>query len=76
MQSRHHEYETAVRDIVRENGNCHRETAILSAPHITEPDPDTWGPDHKVVNVIAATPEEDGYHHGFAVDLVTRSICG
>lgn len=65
----------AVRAIVRRQGG-ERERIVLRMAHDMLPDPDTWGPDHKVVNVICRTAQEDGYCYGFAVDLVTGSICG
>ena len=53
-----------------------RERDILRLTYSVYPDPETWNADHKVVNVISRTADEDGYRPGFAVDLVTRSICG
>ena len=64
-----------VRDIVKRCGG-HRERTILRMAHDTIADPDTWNADHKVVHVTARTAQEDGYCPGFAIDLVTRSICG
>lgn len=65
----------AVRAIVRREGG-ERERIVLRSDHDLLPDPDTWNPDHKVVNVLCRTAQEDGYRDGFAVDLVTGSICG
>lgn len=52
-----------------------REKDILRNPHIIERD-ETWNDQHKVLNVLEAEPQTDGYRNGFAVDLVTMSICG
>lgn len=52
-----------------------REKNILSNPHTIEHD-ETWNNEHKVLNVLATETQEDGYRNGFAVDLVTKSICG
>lgn len=68
--------EGVVKRIVAADGSCYRETSILAQPHTLERDRDTWNDDHKVVNVVATTPEADGYCPGFAVDLVTGTICG
>lgn len=65
----------AVRVIVEKHGG-YRETGILAHPHTITRDPVTWNTDHKVVNIVATTPEADGYCPGFAVDLVTGTICG
>ena len=65
----------AVRRIVAREGG-YRERTILRVDHDTEPDPDTWNQDHKVVHVTARTADEDGYRPGFAVDLVAGIICG
>ena len=69
------ELEKAVRNIVRREGAC-RERTVMRVAHDIEPDPDTWNDQHKLVNVLARTADEDGYRPGFAVDLVTGSICG
>ena len=37
---------------------------------------ETWNNEHKVINVLNVLPGADGYRNGFAVDLVTNSICG
>lgn len=67
-------YESTVKAIVRKHGGF-REKEILSNPHIIERD-ETWNDQHKVLNVLEAEPQTDGYRNGFAVDLVTMSICG
>lgn len=36
----------------------------------------TWNSEHKVIYVTEKAAQEDGYSNGFAVDLVTGSICG
>lgn len=67
-------YESTVKTIVHKHGGF-REKEILSNPHIIERD-ETWNDQHKVLNVLEAEPQTDGYRNGFAVDLVTMSICG
>lgn len=67
-------YRGIVAAIVRREGGC-REKTIWNKPHAMEQS-ETWNEDHKVVNVLASEPDEDGYFPGFAIDLVTRSICG
>ena len=63
-----------VRHVVLKSGG-YREKDILSNPHVIERG-ETWNADHKVVNVLEAVPDLNGYRAGFAVDLVTRSIVG
>lgn len=60
--------------IVQRQGGF-REKDILRNPHVIERD-ETWNDQHKVLNVLAVETQEDGYRNGFAVDLVTMSICG
>ena len=67
-------YESTVKAIVRKYGGF-REKHILSNPHIIERD-ETWNDQHKVLNVLATEAQENGYRNGFAVDIVTMSICG
>lgn len=67
-------YTKIVKSIVRRYGG-YREKDILSNPHTIERS-ETWNDQHKVLNVLAAEAQEDGYRNGFAVDLVTMSICG
>ena len=67
-------YKNRVAAIVRMYGG-YREREIWNKPH-TMTYGETWNEAHKVVNVLVAKPDEDGYYSGFAVDLVTRSICG
>lgn len=67
-------YESIIKTIVRKHGGF-REKEILSNPHIIERD-ETWNYQHKVLNVLEAEPQTDGHRNGFAVDLVTMSICG
>ena len=69
------EISTAVKRIVARHGG-YRETSILAQLHTIARDPDTWNADHKVVNIVTTTPDADGYCPGFAVDLVTGTICG
>lgn len=66
--------EKIIRSIVRQHGG-YREKEIMKNPHLLEKD-ETWNEFHKVVNVLKASPDPDGYRSGFAVDLVTMSICG
>lgn len=68
------EYKDIISVIVRHEGG-HREREIWKNPHTIERS-GTWNKVHMVINVLALKPEEDGYFPGFAVDLVTRSICG
>lgn len=68
------EYKNIISAIVRCEGGF-REWNIWHNPHTIEKG-ETWNNDHKVVNVLAAAPDDDGYFPGFAVDLVTKSICG
>lgn len=68
------EYKSIVSTIVRREGG-YREREIWNKPHTMEQG-GTWNESHKVVNILTAEPNEDGYFPGFAVDLVTRSICG
>ena len=67
-------YANIISVIVRREGG-YREREIWNKPHIMEQG-ETWNNLHKVVNILASEPEGDGYFPGFAVDLVTRSICG
>lgn len=67
-------YKSIISAIVRREGG-YREREIWNKPYIMEQS-ETWNKAHKVVNVLAMEPDEDGYFPGFAVDLVTRSICG
>lgn len=60
--------------IVELNGG-YRERDILSKAHTVERS-ETWNDEHKVLNVLEDKPQPDGYRNGFAVDLVTKSICG
>lgn len=62
-----------VAGIIRRKGG-YRERDILNHPHTIERG--TWTTDHKVVEILATTPDPDGYRAGCAVDIVTRSIVG
>lgn len=66
--------DSIVRAIVRKWGG-YREKAIMSKPHSIKRG-DTWNNEHRVLDVLAKHPDEDGYYPGFQVDLVTMSICG
>lgn len=68
------EYESIVRAIVRAQGGF-REKDILSRPYTIERT-ETWNDEHKVLNVISIILEADGRSDSFAVDIVTRKICG
>ncbi len=68
------EYKDIISAIVRHEGGD-REREIWNKPHTMERS-ETWNNLHKVVNILATEPEEDDYFPGFAIDLVTRSICG
>ena len=67
-------YKSRAAAIVRREGG-YREREIWNKPHTMEQS-ETWNEAHKVINVLAAEPDRDGYFPGFAVDLVTCSICG
>lgn len=67
-------YESIISAIVRREGG-YREREIWYKPHTMEQG-ETWNNEHKIVNVLATEPDEDGYFPGFAVDIVTRLICG
>ena len=67
-------YASRIRGIVRECGG-YREKEIMSNSHeITRGE--TWNNEHKVIYITETTVQPDGYKNGFAVDIVTRSICG
>lgn len=67
-------YAAQVQAIVRRFG-ANREKTIMRNPHeMTRGE--TWNTTHKVILVTETTAQPDGYKNGFAVDLVTRSICG
>lgn len=59
--------------IIRRKGG-YRERDLLNHPHTIKRG--TWTTEHKVVEIIATTPDPDGYRPGCAVDIVTRSIVG
>lgn len=67
-------YASKIREIVRKCGG-YREKEIMANSHeITRGE--TWNNEHKVIYVTEKAVQEDGYSNGFAVDLVTGSICG
>ena len=66
--------ENIVKIIVKKYG-CYREKEIMNHSHIIER-AGTWNAEHKVLNVLDAVPDADGYRPGFQVDIVTMSICG
>lgn len=63
-----------VRSVTRAKGGF-REKAILAGPHTLQPS-ETWNDEHKVINVISKTEDAQGHKDSYAVDIVTRSICG
>ena len=67
-------YKYEVEKIVSRCGG-YREKTILAGLHTMERG-ETWNDEHKVINVLQTMPDLDGYRRGFAVDLVTKSICG
>ena len=68
------EYAYKIREIVRKCGG-YREREIMTNSHeITRGE--TWNSEHKVVYVTEKAAQEGGHRNGFAVDLVTGSICG
>ncbi len=60
--------------VIDKNGSI-REQGIWASPHFCAVG-GTWNGDHKIVDVLRAYPEEDGYFDGFQVDLMTENICG
>ena len=66
--------ENIVKIIVKKYG-CYREKEIMNHSHTIERT-GTWNAEHKVLNVLDAVPDADGYRPGFQVDIVTMSICG
>lgn len=67
-------YAAQVRAIVRRCGT-NREKEVMRNPHeMTQGE--TWNNEHKVIYITETTAQPDGYKNGFAVDIVTRSICG
>lgn len=66
-------YMVEVKNIVAKDGG-YREKEVIKAAIIEKTE--TWNDEHKVVNVLSVNMDEDGYMQGFAVDLVTKSICG
>lgn len=61
------------RGIISRKGG-YRERDIINHPHTVERG--TWTTAHKVIEILATTPDPDGYRPGCAVDIVTRSIVG
>lgn len=66
--------ENIVKMIVKKYGG-YREKEIMRYSHTIER-AGTWNASHKVLNVLDAVPDADGYRPGFQVDIVTMSICG
>lgn len=67
-------YAAIIRAIVSCCGG-HREKSVLRNPHTLERG-ETWNDSHKVIYILPVQEDPDGYRAGFAVDIVTRSICG
>lgn len=67
-------YEATVKAIVKRYGGF-REMDIMSRSHTIQQG-STWNKEHKVLEVLAKTPDADGYFPGFQVDIVTWFICG
>lgn len=67
-------YENIVTLIVARCGG-YREKEIFNNPHTIEKG-GTWNKDHKVLYILEKQPQSDGYRDGFAVDIVTKNICG
>lgn len=63
-----------ISEIVEKSGG-YREKEILRNPHTIEKS-ETWNKFHKVAYVSEIKTGSDGYRDGFAIDLVTRNICG
>lgn len=53
----------------------YRELAVFNKPHFIV-ETGTWNNDHKVVNIVALEPDEDGHRDSYSIDLITREICG
>lgn len=68
------QYESIIKRIIRKDG-AFREKDVMSKPHTYEKT-ETWNDEHKVIDVLEIEAGEDGYRNGFAVDIVTKSICG
>lgn len=67
-------YAAQVHAIVKRCG-AYREKEIMRNPHeITQGE--TWNNDHKVIYITETAAQPDGYKSGFAVDIVTGSVCG
>lgn len=66
--------ENIVKIIVKKCGG-YREKEIMRHSHTIERT-GTWNASHKVLNILDAAPEADGYFPGFQIDIVTMSICG
>ena len=67
-------YAAQVWAIVKRCG-ANREKEIMRNPHeMTQGE--TWNNEHKVIYITETATQPDGYKSGFAVDIVTRSICG
>lgn len=70
----HSGIESQVKQIVRTYGG-YREKEIYNNGCFFDRS-ETWNNEHKVINVLSIFPDADGYRSGFAVDIVTNSICG
>lgn len=67
-------FDKQIREIVAKYGGF-REKEIMSKSHDYLKS-GTWNDEHKVIYILENNPKPDGYCNGFAVDIVTNSICG
>lgn len=67
-------YAAQVRAIVRRCGANHEKEVMRNPHEMTQGE--TWNNEHKVIYITETTAQPDGYKNGFAVDIVTCSICG
>ena len=62
------------KSIIKSEGG-YREKELLKSKSLEFFKGDTWNESHKVIEVLGDT-EEDGYHHGCLIDIVTKNIVG
>lgn len=67
-------YAAQVRAIVRRCGGSREKEVMRNSHEMTQGE--TWNKEHKVIYITETKAQPDGYKNGFAVDIVTRSICG
>ena len=68
------QYENIIKSIVSNQGG-YREKEVMKNPHIYKQG-GTWNNDHKVIDIVGTEADTDGHKDSFAVDIVTKSICG